>query len=148
MAVAVGIVGVVVVGTLVHGNSSPPPPKPPPSPPPKSKWSEHSNTYTCYGDAEVRRQKANQERKIKNKENEIENLRKKMNDNYNERISALKREKNYSALDKPVSQVIDSVKKEMRHEIEDEIKQENQKLAEIDKMIARINEIELQSRKG
>ena len=49
---------------------------------------------------------------------------------------------------KPVSQVIDSVKKEMRHEIEDEIKQENQKLAEIDKMIARINEIELQSRKG
>lgn len=147
MAVVIGVVGVVVVGALVHTNSSPPPPPPPTPPkPPKEKgiWREHSNTYTCYGDAAIRRQ----ERKIRAKEDEVEDLRRKMNDNYNEKISALKREKNYSALDKPVSQVINSVKKEMRHEIEDEIKQENQKLADIDKMIARINEIELQSRKG
>ncbi len=42
---------------------------------------------------------------------------------------------------------IEQMKDEMRREIENEIAEDKQKLAEIDRMIARINEIELQSRK-
>lgn len=42
---------------------------------------------------------------------------------------------------------IEQMKDEMRREIENEIAEDKQKLADIDRMIARINEIELQSRK-
>jgi len=140
MAFVVGVVGVVGVVTL-HSNHSD-------HYYDHSRYSEapHSN-YSRYGDAEIRRQQREQEGKVSAKEDEVVNLRRKMDDNYKEKISALKREKSYIALDKPVPYVIDSVKKEMFHEIENEIAEDNKKLAEIDKMIARINEIELQSRK-
>ena len=103
--------------------------------------------YNEYGDAELRNQISNKENQVRSKDSDVENLRRRMNDNFNSRINELKREKNYSALNSPPSDIVYRVKDEMRTELNSEISHDKQELAAIDKMIARINEIELQAKR-
>ena len=132
MAIVFGVVGVVVGGAIVHGNHSD-----------YSCHSRHSN-YREYGDSALRNQISNKENEVRSKDSDVENLRRRMNDNFNSRINDLKREKNYSALNSPPSDIVYHVKNEMRSELDSEISHDKQELEAIDKMIARINEIELQ----
>ena len=135
MAIVFGVVGVVVGGAIVHGNHSD-----------YSCHSRHSN-YREYGDSALRNQISNKENEVRSKDSDVENLRRRMNDNFNSRINDLKREKNYSALNSPPADIVHYVKNEMRTELDSEISQDKQELAAIDKMIARINEIELQAKR-
>ena len=135
MAIVFGVVGVVVGGAIVHGNHSD-----------YSCHTRHSN-YREYGDSALRNQISNKENEVRSKDSDVENLRRRMNDNFNSRINDLKREKNYSGLDSPPSQLVNSVKNEMRSELDSEISHDKQELEAIDKMIARINEIELQAKR-
>lgn len=135
MAVIFGVVGVVVGGAIVHGNHSD-----------YSCHSRHSN-YREYGDSALRSQISNKEGEVNRKASDVESLRQRMNNDFNSRINELKREKNYSALEAPPTQLVSSVKNEMRSELDNEIAQDKQELAEIDKMIARINEMELQAKR-
>ena len=106
--------------------------------------SRHSN-HRKYGDAELRNQISRKENSVSNKESDVESLRWQMNENFNSRINELKREKNYSGLNSDPSNIIYSVKADMRRELDAEISRDKQELESIDKMIARINEIALQS---
>ena len=135
MAIVFGVVGVVVGGAIVHGNHSD-----------YSCHSRHSN-YREYGDSALRNQISNKENEVRSKDSDVENLRRRMNDNFNSRINELKREKNYSALNSPPADIVHYVKNEMRTELDSEISQDKQELEAIDKMIARINEIELQAKR-
>ena len=135
MAIVFGVVGVVVGGAIVHGNHSD-----------YSCHSRHSN-YREYGDSALRNQISNKENEVRSKDSDVENLRRRMNDNFNSRINDLKREKNYSALNSPPSDIVHYVKNEMRSELDSEISHDKQELEAIDKMIARINEIELQAKR-
>ena len=108
--------------------------------------SRHSN-HRQYGDAELRNQISRKENSVSNKESDVESLRWQMNENFNSRINKLKREKNYSGLNSDPSNMIYSVKADMRRELDAEISRDKQELESIDKMIARINEIELQVRR-
>ena len=111
-----------------------------------SKYSEPKHHE--YGDSSVCAEIERKKNEIGRKESDVENLRRRMNENFNSRINELKREKNYSGLDSWLpSQMINSVKEDMRRELDNEISRDRQELAEIDKMIARINELELQSRR-
>ena len=135
MAIVFGVVGVVVGGAIVHGNHSD-----------YSCHSRHSN-YREYGDSALRNQISNKENEVRSKDSDVKNLRRRMNDNFNSRINELKREKNYSALNSPPSDIVYRVKDEMRTELNSEISHDKQELEAIDKMIARINEIELQAKR-
>lgn len=111
--------------------------------------SRHSN-HRQYGDSALRNQISRKENAVSNKESDVESLRRRMNDNFNSRINELKREGNYptfySADDSSPSKIIKSVKADMRRELDAEIARDKQELEAIDKMIARINELELQSK--
>lgn len=111
--------------------------------------SRHSN-HRQYGDSALRNQISRKENAVSNKESDVESLRRRMNDNFNSRIKELKREGNYptfySADDSSPSKIIKSVKADMRRELDAEIARDKQELEAIDKMIARINELELQSK--
>ena len=113
-------------------------------------WDDHSNhsnhdRYREYGDSELRRQISNMESRVNSKESEIQRLKNQMEENYRNRINQLKNEKNYSGLDN--SDVMNAVKADMKRELEDEISRDRQELSEIDKMISRINELELQAKR-
>ena len=113
-------------------------------------WDDHSNhsnhdRYREYGDSELRRQISNMESRVNSKESEIQRLKNQMEENYRDRINQLKNEKNYSGLDN--SDVMNAVKADMKRELEDEISRDRQELSEIDKMISRINELELQAKR-
>ena len=136
MAFIVGVIGVAVVGATAHGNHSD-----------YSCHRDHHRNYHEYGDSELRNQISNKENQVRSKDSDVENLRRRMNDNFNSRINELKREKNYSALNSPPSDIVYRVKDEMRTELNSEISHDKQELAAIDKMIARINEIELQAKR-
>lgn len=116
-------------------------------------YSDHSNhsNHREYGDAALRNQISNKESEISRKESDVESLRRRMNENFNSRINELKREGNYqtfySANDSSPSKIVDSVKKDMRRELDDEIAKDKRELEAIDKMIARINELELQAKR-
>ena len=107
----------------------------------------HHTQHTKYNDSEIRNQISNKENQVRSKDSDVENLRRRMNDNFNSRINELKREKNYSALNSPPSDIVYRVKDEMRTELNSEISHDKQELEAIDKMIARINEIELQAKR-
>lgn len=111
-----------------------------------SDWREHSN-HQQYGDSALRNEISNKENRVNRKAADVANLRQQMNDNFNHRIAQLKRERNYSGLNAERSDIIRSVKADMRREIDEEIARDRQELAEIDKMIARINELELKAKK-
>ena len=136
MAFIVGVIGVAVVGAAAHGNHSD-----------YSCHRDHHRNYHEYGDSELRNQISNKENQVRSKDSDVENLRRRMNDNFNSRINELKREKNYSALNSPPSDIVYRVKDEMRTELNSEISHDKQELEAIDKMIARINEIELQAKR-
>lgn len=134
MAVIFGVVGVVVGGAIVHGNHSD-----------YSCHSRHSN-YREYGDSALRNQISNKENEVNRKASDVENLRQRMNSDFNSRVNELKREKNYSGLSYSPDEIISDVKRDMQRELDNEISRDKQELAEIDKMIARINELELQAK--
>lgn len=127
--------GGVLVWRISHGNHSD-----------YSCHSRHSN-YREYGDSALRNQISNKENEIRNKESNVESLRQRMNNDFNSRINELKRERNYSGLTYSPDSVIVDVKNDMRRELDNEIARDKQELAEIDKMIARINELELQAKR-
>lgn len=135
MAVIFGVVGVVVGGAIVHGNHSD-----------YSCHSRHSN-YREYGDSALRNQISNKENEVNRKAADVENLRQRMNSDFNSRVNKLKREKNYSGLSYSPDEIISDVKRDMQRELDKEISRDKQELAEIDKTIARINELELQSKR-
>ena len=131
--VAAAVGGGALVWRASHGNHS--------------RYGDHSR-HSEYGDSSLRGEIERKESEVNRKESEVANLRQRMNDNFNSRISELKREKNYSALSNAdANNMINSVKDDMRRELDNEISRDRQELAEIDKMIARINELELQSRR-
>ena len=114
-------------------------------------WDDHSNhrdhtNYREYGDSDLRNEIKNMESRVNKKESEIQRLKNQMDENYRNRINQLKNEKNYSGLNN--SDVLNAVKSDMRHELENEISRDRQELSEIDKMISRINELELQANRG
>ena len=134
MAVIFGVVGVVVTGAIVHGNHSD-----------YSCHSRHSN-YREYGDSALRNQISNKESEVNHKASDVESLRQRMNDDFNSRVNELKREKNYSGLNYFLpDEIISDVKRDMQHELDNEIAQEKQALEAIDNMIAKINQITLES---
>ena len=110
------------------------------------RWSEYDRHHQ-YGDSELRNKISSKENQVRSKDSDVESLRRRMNDNFNSRINELKREKNYSALNSPPSDIVHYVKNEMRSELDSEISHDKQELEAIDKMIARINEIELQAKR-
>ena len=110
------------------------------------RYDRHSK-YREYGDSALRNEIENTANEIRRKEADVESLRRQMNENFNRRVNQLKSEKNYSGLNSDPTDIIYSVKADMRRELDAEIAQDKRELEEIDKMIARINEIELQSKR-
>lgn len=113
------------------------------------RYSDHYNhsNHRQYGDSARRSQISNKESEVNRKASDVESLRQRMNSDFNSRINELKREKNYSGLNSAPSTIIDTVKYNMQLELDNEISQDKQELEAIDKMIARINEIELQAKR-
>ena len=131
IAGVVAIGGVVVIG---HGNYS-------------DSHSRHSN-YREYGDAALVNAIQNKKEEIDAKEEEVDRLREEMEENFQARVEQLKRERNYSSFGySDAEDIIENVKEEMREELDAEISKERQELEAIDKMIARINELELQAKR-
>ncbi len=111
------------------------------------KHSNHSN-HSRYGDAEVVNRINDMQRRVNSQEAEVNRTRNWMQMNYREQIDQLKREKNYPALSgASMYNVVSSVKANMEQELENSIAQKRRELADIDRMIARINEIELQAKR-
>ena len=109
-----------------------------------SDHSRHSN-HSQYGDSQLRNEISNLENRVRSKETEVQNLRQRMSNNFNSQISRLKQEKNYSALNRHASQILSNVKDEMKRELETEIQSSQSELEEINKMISKINELELKA---
>ena len=109
--------------------------------------SRHSN-YREYGDSALVSAIENKKNEIDAKEQEVDRLQEQMEENFKARLDKLKAERNYSSFGYSDDEtIIDNIKEEMIEEIDSEISQEKQELAAIDKMIARINEIELQAKR-
>lgn len=88
------------------------------------------------------------EKYIVEKDFDIKYLRLQMDKNFSEQIDKLKCEKYYSAFNySSPENLLTNIKSDMRKEIESELSRENHELAKINQMIARINELELQSRR-
>lgn len=111
-------------------------------------YSDHSrhSRYHEYGDSALREQIRRKETDISRKESDVETARRHMNDNFNSRVNELKRERNYSGLNCLPDAMIHEVKDDMRRELDAELKRERDELAAIDNMIAKINELALQTR--
>lgn len=90
-----------------------------------SRYSEYER-HSRYGDSEVRRNIDSYKSRVSRKKSEVQRL-------FNE----------YQSLP---SYDLNQAKANMRRELENEISRDRQELSEIDKMISRINELELQSR--
>ena len=135
MAIVFGAAAGAVIWRAGHGNYSDD----------YSCHSQHSK-YHEYGDSELRNEISNLESQVRNKENEVSNLQSRLQNNFNSKIAELKREKNYNGLNKSPNAIIDNVKADMKREIDSEIQRDKEELAEIDKIISKINEIELQSK--
>lgn len=114
------------------------------------RYSDHYNhsNHRQYGDSALVNAIENKKNQIDAKEDEVDNLREKMEENFQARVEQLKREKDYSSFNySDAEDIIENVKEEMREELDEEISQDKQELEAIDKMIARINEIELQAKR-
>ena len=109
--------------------------------------SRHSN-HRQYGDSALVKAIENKKNEIDAKEDEVDRLREKMEENFQARVNKLKAKHNYSSFNySDAEDIINNVKEEMRDELDDEIARDKQELEAIDKMIARINELELQSKR-
>ena len=83
---------------------------------------------------------------IDRKEIKIEKLRRQMDEDFSARVNQLKREKNYWAFNySSYASLLTNIKEEMRRELDAELRRENEELAAIDNMIAKINRIVLES---
>ena len=80
------------------------------------------------------------------KESKVEKLRRQMDEDFSARVNQLRREKNYWAFNysSPAS-LLTNIKEEMRRKLDAELRRENEELAAIDNMIAKINRITLES---
>ena len=128
------VAGVVVVGGIIvaHDKYS------------DDYYSDHSrhSRYDEYGDSQLRNEISNLENRVRSKETEVQK-----SNNFNSQISALKKEKSYTSLGTVgVDNLIFKIKDEMKRELETEIKDSQRELEEINKMISKINELELQAR--
>lgn len=132
------VAGAVVVGGIIitHGNHSDS----------YSCHSQHSN-HRDYGDSGMVSQINDLKSRVSQQEIDIEEFREGMQKKLDKRIAALRKEGKYEALSSTdnINHLVEEVKDEMKKELEDEIKKEREELATIDKMIARINELELQA---
>ena len=110
---------------------------------------DRHSRYSEYGDSQLVSQINDLQNRVNSQEYDVNQFRSQIQNNFNSRINDLKREKNYSALSSGETgdYLIHSVKQEMKRELDNSIRQEQQQLEDIDRMIARINEIELQQRK-
>lgn len=91
-----------------------------------SRYSEYTK-HSRYGDESVRQNISSYERRVENKEDEVQRL--------------------YDKYQRLPYYDLDQAKNDMRRELENEISRDKQELAEVDKMISKINELELQSRR-
>ena len=112
-----------------------------------SQYDDYSDAHSQYGDSQLRSEISNLESRVKNKNSEIKKLREQMKNNFQTKMDTLSDERFYNSLHaaKPTA-VIKKVKQEMKEEIEEKIKNEQSELEEIDKMIAKINELTLQAK--
>lgn len=110
--------------------------------------SNHSNhsKHNQYGDAALVQQINYQQSLVDEKEEEIDDYRQEMQEELNERIYELQQETGYDSLDiDDYEELLDAVKREMKEELKASIAAEKAELERIDQMIARINEIEMNS---
>lgn len=127
-----GVVGVVVVGRIAHGNYSDD----------YSCHSQHSN-YREYGDSGMVDEIRDKERSISQIESNIKDVRRRMEDDFRTQMESLKCEASYDALSASPEHVMEKIKGDMKREIEDSIEKEQEELAEIDKIIDKINTLAL-----
>lgn len=130
-----GVVGVVVVGAIAHDDHS--------------NYGDHYN-HSEYGDATMVEEIKRFKEQVDKKKKDIDEYKAEINRRYQEQLEELKREYPYDGLSQDTKNILNEVKKEMQAELEDEIKEEKNKLERINQMITRINEIELMEtqRKG
>lgn len=116
-------------------------------------YSDHSR-YSEYSNSHLERAYDRASNKRVAKGNEIKALKNQIQENYNsvnrhyeENLSQLRGEKNYPALSNSSPEnILNAVKADMQRELQEEIAREESELAEIDKMLARINELEMQAK--
>ena len=128
--------GIIVIGAASHGNHSD-----------YSCHSRHSQ-YREYSDSEMVRQINDMQGAVNRQEMDIGTFRAQMQERLDQRIATLKTEGNYEALSSASNHMeglVEAIKRDMKQELENGIKEEQAELAAIDRMIARINEIELQT---
>lgn len=136
MFVAGVIGGAVVVGAASHGNHSD-----------YSCHSRHSQ-YREYSDSELVRQINDMQDSVNRQETDLNTFRTQMKEKASRRLAELKKEGAYPALSSAsenIGDLAEAVKRDMKRELEEGIKEEQAELAAIDQMIARINEIDLQT---
>ena len=115
-------------------------------------YSDHSK-YSEYSDEHMYRKWDQIALPMNAKIDECNAIRQRINKNYNEvnrhyeeNINQLRREKNYSAFNySSPANLLTNIKEEMRRELNEELRRENEELAAIDNMIAKINRITLES---
>ena len=96
--------------------------------------------------AQIRWEIEDKEKLISSKEFDVKYLRLQMDKDFSEHVNQLKREKNYWAFNySSYASLLANIKEEMRRELDAELRRENEELAAIDNMIARINRIALES---
>lgn len=139
MFVAGVIGGAVVVGAASHGNHSN-----------YSDYSCHSrhSQYREYSDSELVRQINDMQDSVNRQETDLNTFRTQMKEKASRRLVELKKEGAYPALSSAsenIGDLAEAVKRDMKRELEEGIKEEQAELAAIDQMIARINEIDLQT---
>ncbi len=123
--------GVLVVGIIAHDDHS--------------NYSDHSNhsRHNQYGDAALVQEINHQQKLIARKKKEIREYAGQIEREFSERIQELGQETNYDGLNAEYENILEEVKCDMKKEIEASIADEKAELERIDKLIARINELEL-----
>ena len=112
-----------------------------------SDYSDHRN-HRQYGDAGMVSSINNKQNEVNRLANDLDRSRSKMRRDYYNRIRQLKNERNYPMLDDfSAYSVVDYVKREMSTELDEVIAKERQELAELDRMIGKINELELKAQR-
>lgn len=127
--------GIIVVGVLAHDNHS--------------NYSDHSNhsRYTEYGDSYLVNQINDMQNRINRQETDISDYAQHISREYRSRMADLRNEADYNALNADEDSVLHKLKEEMEQEIKDSIKEEQAQLQNINAMIKKINELEMQATK-
>ena len=127
---AVGGAVVVVGGAALHDNYS--------------RYSKHSK-HSEYGDSYLRSQISDMENRVERQKADIDNYRVKIESAFNSRIQELKCEADYDSLGLAYDKILNGIKNDMKKELEKGIEKEKRQLEEINNIIARINEQEMQA---